>query len=127
MAKLSRVLGGLLFVGLGTATAAADSNPFTPIHEAGRCAIRGHCGSKGFFGKPLPCPDNGLAEEPDVELRDELVKLCGAKWSSGPVCCDLEQVCDVERKTYASTLCLTLASPTLLGEKVLSHIDRVSR
>lgn len=77
---------GLLLAGLGQAEL------FTPIHETGRCAIRGHCGSKSFFGKQLPCPDNGLAEEPDQELRDQLVDLCGEKWSEGPVCCNLEQV-----------------------------------
>jgi len=96
MAKLSRAItaAGLLLTGLGHATTTA-AEPFTPIHEAGRCAIRGHCGSKGFFGKQLPCPDNGLAEEPDKELRDQLVEFCGPKWSSGPVCCDLEQVRDM--------------------------------
>jgi hypothetical protein len=29
----------------------------------GRCAMRGSCGSKGMFGKPLPCPYNGPAYE----------------------------------------------------------------
>lgn len=97
MAKLSRAVAaaGLLLIGLGNA--ATDTEPITPVHEAGRCAIRGHCGSKGFFGKPLPCPDNGRAEEPDEELRDQLVDFCGPKWSSGPVCCDLEQVRDTEQ------------------------------
>jgi len=36
--------------------------------------------------------DNGVAEDPDKELRDELVELCGPKWAEGPVCCELEQV-----------------------------------
>jgi len=67
-------------------------DPYTPIHEAGRCSIRGNCGKKSLFGKPLPCPDNGLAEEPADDVRKLLVDLCGAKWSTGPVCCTGEQV-----------------------------------
>lgn len=78
--------GALLLARLGCA------EPYTPTHEAGRCAIRGQCGSKGFFGKQLPCVDNGLSTEPDDDVRKQLVELCGAKWSSGPVCCDAEQV-----------------------------------
>jgi hypothetical protein len=47
----------------------------TQIHGPGRCAMRGQvstpalitdnmqCGSEGFFGKQLPCPDNGDAED----------------------------------------------------------------
>jgi Niemann-Pick C1 protein len=66
--------------------------PWTPKHEAGRCAFRGHCGKQSLFGKDLPCVDNGLAEDPDAELRKELVDLCGSAWSEGPVCCTLEQV-----------------------------------
>lgn len=65
---------------------------FTPIHEAGRCAIRGSCGKKSFFGPELPCPDNGLAEEPEPEVRKQLVDLCGAKWATGPVCCEGSQI-----------------------------------
>jgi Niemann-Pick C1 protein len=65
---------------------------YTPINEAGRCAIRGNCGKKSFFGDELPCPDNGLAEEPTDEVRRELVDICGAKWSTGSVCCKPEQV-----------------------------------
>ncbi|KAJ9619902.1 niemann-Pick type C- protein 1 [Taxawa tesnikishii (nom. ined.)] len=61
-------------------------------HEAGRCAIRGHCGKQGFFGSDLPCPDNGLAEEPDAALRKQLVGICGDKWSEGPICCRQEQL-----------------------------------
>ncbi|AEO63982.1 uncharacterized protein THITE_2109612 [Thermothielavioides terrestris NRRL 8126] len=65
---------------------------YTPIHEPGRCAIRGHCGSKSFFGSQLPCVDNGPAEEPDAKLRQQLTELCGPKWADGPVCCNAEQV-----------------------------------
>lgn len=75
---------------LCAALASADS--FTPQHEEGRCAFRGHCGKLSFFGKELPCVDNGLAEDPDEQLRKELVELCGAKWEDSPVCCKLEQV-----------------------------------
>lgn len=64
----------------------------TPKHEPGRCAFRDHCGKQSFFGKELPCVDNGLAEDPDAELRKELVDLCGYKWNEGPVCCTLDQV-----------------------------------
>ncbi|KAK4983204.1 niemann-Pick type C-related protein 1 [Elasticomyces elasticus] len=71
-------------------TFAADS--WTSKHEEGRCAIRGHCGKQGFFGSELPCPDNGLAEEPDDALRKKLVGICGEKWSEGAVCCRNEQL-----------------------------------
>lgn len=69
----------------------ADSG-LTEIHEAGRCAIRGHCGKQGFFGSDLPCPDNGLAREPSAKLRDRLTDLCGEKWKDSAVCCEDEQV-----------------------------------
>lgn len=87
---MRRIWHPAAFLGLLTMTA---GSPFTPIHEAGRCAIRGACGSGGFFSPKLPCPDNGLAEEPEEEVRTQLVELCGAKWDSGPVCCTGEQVC----------------------------------
>ena len=99
MAKLSQLIasgGGLLLTALGTidaaSAAAASDAPYTPRHEPGRCAIRGHCGSKSFFGSQLPCVDNGPAHEPDDELRRQLTELCGPKWAEGPVCCDAEQV-----------------------------------
>ncbi|KAK9559965.1 niemann-Pick type C- protein 1 [Aspergillus fumigatus] len=64
----------------------------TKIHEEGRCAIRGHCGKKSFFGGELPCPDNGPAREPEVSTRKKLVNLCGSKWNEGSVCCEDEQI-----------------------------------
>ncbi|KAL4940851.1 hypothetical protein BDV06DRAFT_195849 [Aspergillus oleicola] len=64
----------------------------TKTHEKGRCAIRGHCGKQSFFGGELPCPDNGLAREPEAAVREKLVNLCGAKWEKGPVCCEDEQL-----------------------------------
>src|SRR5258707_719982 len=69
----------------------AGSNNRTSIHEAGRCAIRGNCGSEGF-GPQLPCPDNDVATEPTNELRTSLVDICGDEWSEGKVCCTLEQL-----------------------------------
>lgn len=81
------IAAAILF--LGAATYAEDG--LTRIHEAGRCAIRGHCGKQGFFGKDLPCPDNGLAREPTSETRKKLVDVCGDKWAEGPVCCADDQ------------------------------------
>ncbi|OAA59632.1 patched sphingolipid transporter [Niveomyces insectorum RCEF 264] len=101
MARLSRAAaasGGvamlLFFSSLGTvaAAAAAAETAYTPKHEAGRCAMRGQCGKRNIFSPELPCVDNGLATDPEADLRDQLVKLCGQKWQSGPVCCTAEQV-----------------------------------
>ncbi|PKS11348.1 hypothetical protein jhhlp_003110 [Lomentospora prolificans] len=78
--------GAFLLARLGAA------DPLTPKHEAGRCAIRGQCGSKSWFGKQLPCLDNGLAKDPEEDARSQLVELCGPKWSTGPVCCTPEQI-----------------------------------
>lgn len=36
----------------------------TSNNRDGKCAMRGSCGKKGFFGKPLPCPYDG----PPVEV-----------------------------------------------------------
>lgn len=69
-----------------------SSSDATPLHEAGRCAIRGHCGKQGFFGSDLPCPDNEKAAPPSDELREKLVGLCGPKWEDTDVCCEEEQV-----------------------------------
>ncbi|RYP92877.1 hypothetical protein DL770_001048 [Monosporascus sp. CRB-9-2] len=65
---------------------------YTPKHEAGRCAMRGHCGKKGFFGKQLPCLDNGLATTPDDDFAQQIVAVCGEKWKGSKVCCDAEQI-----------------------------------
>ncbi|OQE31384.1 hypothetical protein PENSTE_c001G02512 [Penicillium steckii] len=70
----------------------ADAQGETKIHEEGRCAIRGHCGKQSIFGGELPCPDNGLAEEPETPVRQKLVNLCGPKWETGPLCCLEEQI-----------------------------------
>lgn len=70
----------------------AENHGWTRKHEEGRCAMRGQCGAQSFFGAPLPCPNNTLAEKPKKEMRKKLVDICGPKWSHGPVCCDEEQV-----------------------------------
>lgn len=72
--------------------ASSNVQQWTTLHESGRCAIRGQCGKKSFFGGELPCPDNGLADAPTQATRDQLVQICGAKWQSGNVCCDGDQV-----------------------------------
>ena len=76
-----------------TAFAAVDDKGpnLTTVHEAGRCAIRGHC-KKPLFGGALPCPDNDSAEDPDDDLRDDLVELCGEEWKDSKVCCRPEQL-----------------------------------
>ena len=74
------------------ALAASSGSDLTTKHEAGRCAIRGHCGSQSFFGSQLPCPDNGLASTPPPELRDHIVSVCGSAWQDSDVCCTEEQV-----------------------------------
>lgn len=70
----------------------ASDEAWTVKHEEGRCAIRGQCGKQSFFGGQLPCPDNGLAEQPKKDTRAKLVAICGEQWSTGPVCCDADQV-----------------------------------
>ncbi|KAF3917882.1 hypothetical protein ABW20_dc0107538 [Dactylellina cionopaga] len=90
-------LGGLrrlLYLTLSTSLlfAATTSAEPTKRHEAGYCAIRDECGQKGWFGKPLPCPDNGKAKEPTAALRKDLVDFCGQKWAEGAVCCTATQL-----------------------------------
>lgn len=75
------------------AVSAAAAPDLTTKHEAGRCAIRGHCGKQSLFGSELPCPDNGLAEEPSEDVRKSLVDICGEEWKDSKVCCKEEQVC----------------------------------
>src|SRR6201994_2784573 len=71
---------------------AATSSGLTAIHEAGRCAIRGNCGSERLWGPQLPCPDNEPAAEATDEVRTALVGICGAEWTDSKVCCTLEQL-----------------------------------
>ncbi|KAF2485467.1 NCR1, Niemann-pick type C [Neohortaea acidophila] len=81
-------------------SSAIDSNNplnLTKIHEAGRCAVRGNCGSESLFGKQLPCADNGLAGNGlSASARDQLVELCGEEWTDTKVCCADEQVDDIK-------------------------------
>ncbi|TBU32872.1 multidrug efflux transporter AcrB transmembrane domain-containing protein [Dichomitus squalens] len=65
--------------------------PDTSIRNEGRCAMRGSCGPKVIFGKPLPCPYDGPPTEDDVD-RDLLVNLCGADFAQGPTCCTTDQL-----------------------------------
>lgn len=73
-------------------TVLANDGNWTIKHEEGRCALRGQCGKQSFFGGQLPCPDNGLAQEPEKDTRAKLVAVCGDKWTDGPICCDDDQV-----------------------------------
>ncbi|KAI0687215.1 multidrug efflux transporter AcrB transmembrane domain-containing protein [Cytidiella melzeri] len=57
----------------------------------GQCAMRGSCGPKGWFGKPLPCPTDEPASEDDVD-RALLVSLCGVAFADGPTCCTTSQL-----------------------------------
>ncbi|KAF2858673.1 NCR1, Niemann-pick type C [Piedraia hortae CBS 480.64] len=70
----------------------ASAVAMTRLHEPGRCAIRGQCGSQSLFGAQLPCPDNGAAETPSSKLRDSIVEVCGSEWANTKVCCTDEQV-----------------------------------
>ena len=81
-----------LLLNISPVVSVPQGNNETKIHEAGRCAIRGHCGKQSFFGSELPCPDNGLAEQPDEKLRDKIVAVCGDEWKDTKVCCTDEQV-----------------------------------
>ncbi|KAF8450766.1 multidrug efflux transporter AcrB transmembrane domain-containing protein [Boletus edulis BED1] len=63
------------------------------LSDAGGCAMRGTCGSKGWFGQHLPCPYDGPPVEPEnQQARDLLVSVCGAEFAEGPACCTSDQV-----------------------------------
>lgn len=53
--------------------------------------MRGSCGPKVIFGKPLPCPYNGSPSEDDVD-RELLTTLCGDEFAQGPTCCTTGQL-----------------------------------
>ncbi|THH23163.1 hypothetical protein EUX98_g8015 [Antrodiella citrinella] len=57
----------------------------------GHCAMRGSCGKKTFFGLELPCPNDDLASEDNID-RDLLVSLCGPEYAEGPTCCAKTQI-----------------------------------
>ncbi|KAH9918241.1 multidrug efflux transporter AcrB transmembrane domain-containing protein [Epithele typhae] len=65
--------------------------PDTVLRNGGRCAMRGSCGPKEMFGKPLPCPYDGSPSEDDVD-RELLTTLCGEDFAQGPVCCKTDQL-----------------------------------
>ncbi|KAF2418277.1 multidrug efflux transporter AcrB transmembrane domain-containing protein [Tothia fuscella] len=106
---------------------AAGNDTLPQIHEAGRCALRGHCGKQGFFGSDLPCPDNGEAEDPDAETREKLKSICGDQWSDSKVCCKEEQLdalqsnlkradqliasCPACRENFVNLFCTFTCSP----------------
>lgn len=100
-----RQLFSTLLVVISAFGAVASAEGETKVHEEGRCAIRGHCGKKSFFGGNLPCPDNGKAEDPDDDVRKKLVGLCGKKWEDGPVCCKEEQVSASASNIESMTSC----------------------
>lgn len=87
-----RLLVHLCILANFSSTILANDGAWTSKHEEGRCAIRGECGKKSFFGGQLPCPDNGLAQNPDHDTRKKLIAICGDKWSTGDVCCNEAQV-----------------------------------
>ncbi len=90
--RLPKLLIGLTCVLSLLVGVFANEGNWTEKHEAGRCAIRGQCGKKSFFGGELPCPDNGLAKGPVEDTRKQLVAICGDAWKEGDVCCDSAQV-----------------------------------
>lgn len=134
-------------------TTTASAEPYTPKHEPGRCAFRGSCGKQSLFGKELPCVDNGLAEDPDEQLRKELVEVCGDKWKEGPVCCKLDQLqnlkselstpntligsCPACKENFFNTFCTFTCSPdqsTFInvtdyaekgGKKLVTEVDQL--
>ncbi|KKA30628.1 hypothetical protein TD95_000858 [Thielaviopsis punctulata] len=102
-ATMAAALASFVSPALAAADVSPAGSPLTPVHEAGRCAMRGQCGSKSWFGKQLPCVDNGLAKDPDAETRAMLVDLCGPQWSSGPICCTTEQVAALKSELSTPT------------------------
>ena len=91
MATFKRLVIWSIYV-LFFASIVSGSDNITAIHEKGRCALRGQCGKKSFFGGELPCPNNTLATNPEKAVREKLVKICGDKWENGPICCEDDQI-----------------------------------
>lgn len=98
--QLPRALLGLAVIAALCLNVIADDGNWTEIHEAGRCAIKGQCGKKSFFGSELPCPNNDKAEDPDKGTRKKLVAICGDAWKEGDVCCDDAQVLLFKTSAY---------------------------
>ncbi|PVH75505.1 patched sphingolipid transporter-like protein [Cadophora sp. DSE1049] len=106
----------------------ASGELFTQKHEAGRCALRGTCGGGGFFSPALPCVDNGLAKDPEEDVRAQLLELCPEdKWKKGPICCEKDQLdvlsdnlkkaqsfiadCPACKNNFYNTFCTFTCSP----------------
>ncbi|KAJ7086648.1 patched family-domain-containing protein [Mycena epipterygia] len=92
----------------------------------GHCAMRASCGATSV--KPLPCPYDGPAVEPeDTEARALLVDVCGPEYAEGPVCCTSDQLealrdnfgpvegllsaCPACRNNFRSFFCTFTCSP----------------
>ncbi|PFH50535.1 hypothetical protein AMATHDRAFT_144865 [Amanita thiersii Skay4041] len=101
---------------------------FAHLNRPGHCAMRGSCGRKGLFSKPLPCPYDGPPQEPiDINDRQLLIRVCGSTFADGPVCCTTEQVeslrdnfnqveglissCPACRNNFRSFFCAFTCSP----------------
>jgi hypothetical protein len=74
----------------------------------GKCAMRGSCGKKGFFGKPLPCPYDGppvevhflpLPTEQCPYLSNSSMMMILDAYSMMSVARNLERVQSVARQT----------------------------
>jgi hypothetical protein len=55
------VLGSSPYLTLYNLLASVNMDDFEP-----RCVMRGSCGKKGLFGKPLPCPYNGPPQQVSI-------------------------------------------------------------
>ncbi|KAJ6510044.1 patched family-domain-containing protein [Mycena vitilis] len=92
----------------------------------GHCAMRASCGTTAV--KPLPCPYDGPAVEPeDADARALLVDVCGPVYAEGPACCTSDQVealrenfepiesllstCPACRNNFRSFFCTFTCSP----------------
>ncbi|KAI9066747.1 multidrug efflux transporter AcrB transmembrane domain-containing protein [Trametes sanguinea] len=65
--------------------------PNSAVRVEDRCVMRGSCGPKVMFGKPLPCPYDGPPSREDVD-HDLLTTLCGSDFADGPTCCTTDQL-----------------------------------
>ncbi|PPQ68840.1 hypothetical protein CVT26_001674 [Gymnopilus dilepis] len=93
----------------------------------GKCAMRGSCGKKGFFGKPLPCPYDGPPIETDEKTKSLLKDVCGPELVNTPTCCTADQLetlrdnfdqveplvsaCPACRNNFRTFFCMFTCSP----------------
>ena len=117
----------ILILGFLSLFASAANTDLPQKHEAGRCALRGQCGSESFFGPSLPCPDNGKASIPDLKTRTQLVEICGDSWGKTEICCESDQLdalkdnlkradqliasCPACRENFVNLFCTFTCSP----------------